>query len=224
MIALGWQARGTIWAAHRASDGAATGLAAIVARIRSQRADLRIGAIGHSLGARVILRALPRLVPGALDRAVLLSAAAFRDETARCLAAPAGAKVEIVNVTSRENDLFDLLTECLLPGGLSGSIGGGLGVPAANWIDLQIDHPQVIRGLARIGFPVGAPVRRICHWSAYRRAGVFALYRALLTGPARLPLARLAAVLPDRQSPRWSRILSWPAPALPLPFARRASF
>ncbi len=222
-IALGWQARGTIWAAHRASGLAAEGLARIVARVRALRPDLRIGAMGHSLGARVILAALPRLAAGALGRAVLLSAAAFRAESVAALDSPAGRTVEIVNVTSRENDLFDTLTELLLPGGFTWSVGNGLGAAQANWVDVQLDHPQVMRALARIGFPVAPPARRICHWSAYRRPGVFALYRALLTDPARLPLAALADVLPERQSRRWSRLLAPPRPRLPLPFPRGAS-
>ncbi|MFM2355522.1 MAG: hypothetical protein RLZZ528_1258 [Pseudomonadota bacterium] len=222
-VALGWNARGTIWAAHRASGQAATGLAQVLTRIRARRPDLRITAIGHSLGARVILQALPQLAQGTLARAVLLAAAAFRAETLAALATPGGSGVEVVNVTSRENDLFDGLIEAILPGGWSGSIGHGLGQSHRGWVDLQLDHPEVMRGLARLGFPVGDPARRICHWSAYRRPGVFALYRALLTDPALLPLELLARALPQRQHPRWSRLLSPFPTALPLPFRRGTS-
>ena len=222
-IALGWYARGTIWDAHATSSDAAEAFAWLLTRLHLRSPRRRIVAIGHSLGARVILRALPGVPPGALSRAVLLSAAAFRAETQAALDSPAGAAAGFVNVTSRENDLFDAMLEMMLPGSASGSIGHGLGTYAPNWIDLQLDHPEVIRGLARLGFPVGPPARRICHWSAYRRPGVFALYRALLTDPVLMPLELLAEALPTTQEPRWTRLLALPWVNWPLPFRRGAS-
>jgi hypothetical protein len=210
-IAVGWKARGTIWAAHRACDGAARGLAALIARVAQVSPGRRVTAIAHSLGARVILSALPRLPAHALHRAVLMSAAALRGETLAALDTPAGRACEFVNVTSRENDLFDLCMEVFVAAGLRASIGLGIGRGVPNWVDVQLDDPAVLRALDRLGFPVDAGARRVCHWSTFRRPGVFALYRALLCDPVPLPFAVLTHSLPDRQWARWTRLVAGPA-------------
>ncbi|MFN0116399.1 MAG: hypothetical protein ACKVPY_17140 [Paracoccaceae bacterium] len=215
-VALGWRARGTIWQAHRATAGASAALAGLLGRVALVSPGRRCGAMGHSLGARVILGALPLAAPGSLSRAVLLSAAAFRGETLAAVDTLAGRVCEFVNVTSRENDLFDFIMEVLVAGGARASIGLGIGRTVANWVDVQLDDPRVLDALEGMGFPVHPPAGRVCHWSSFRRPGVFALYRALLTDPEPLPFARLAARLPERQWARWSRLLAPLRPTLPL--------
>jgi hypothetical protein len=123
----------------------------------------------------------------------------------------------VVNVTSRENDLFDLCMEVVVAAGLRASIGLGIGRAVPNWVDVQLDDPRVLRALDGLGFAVHPRARRICHWSTFRRPGVFALYRALLCDPAPLPFAVLAARLPARQRARWTRLLALPGVDLLLP-------
>jgi hypothetical protein len=219
-IAVGWPARCTLAAAHRRAGQNGHALAALIRCVHDARPTARINAIGHSLGARVILSALPYLPPHHLSRAVLLSAAAFRDDTADAVDSPAGRSAEFISVTSRENDFFDLCMELLVSGGTRASVGHGLGQSLRNWTDVRLDDAPTLQALASLGFPIGPRSRPVCHWSAYRRAGVFALYRALLTDAAPLPLAALAAVLPQARSARWSRLLAPPRVSFPLPFRR----
>lgn len=223
VIGFAWNARGTIWQAARRVEQAACELACLIGLIRRIDPTRRVTALAHSMGAAVVLAALPDLQAGELDRAVLMSAAILRHHARRFMATPAGSTAEIVNVTSRENDLFDFGIELALAGGMSPGLSQGIGFRLPNWADVQIDHNGALRGLAALGFPIAPPLTRICHWSTYSRPGIFALYRALLTDPAPLAFDRLVRALPDRQDPRWSRLFSI-APAFPpLPFRRGAS-
>lgn len=225
-IGLAWDACGTLGAAHRGSGPAGAACAALVTAMRAAAPAVRINAIGHSLGARVILHALARLPSGHLSRTILLAAAAFQADAAAALSGPSGQTTEIVNITSRENDLFDVLAEWALGPGVGRTIGEGLKTPGnppdpgrpQNWLDLQIDNAEVLRHLRRLGFPVAAAHRRICHWSAYSRPGIFSLYRALLTDRCPLPLTALAATVRLPQDPRWSRLRGRQTGALGLPF------
>ena len=137
----------------------------------------------------------------------------------------AGQTAEFVNITTRENDLFDLLLEWSVRAPNAGdlSLGLGLAEPAGNWLDVQIDHGATLKALAALGHRIAAPERWICHWSAYLRPGLFALYRALLSGSDCLPLARLRAHLPGGKQPRWSRIRQWPSLRQPLPLPWKAA-
>jgi Alpha/beta hydrolase of unknown function (DUF900) len=218
-----WNARGTIWQAAHRGNRAAMDLAGLVSHIRRIDPIRRVTAIAHSLGASVVLSALPHLKAGDLDRAVLMSAAVLRRRARALMATPAGCMAEIINVTSRENDLFDFGMELALSGGLCASVSQGIGTALPNWIDVQIDHHGVLGGLAALGYPIAPPTSRICHWSAYTRPGMFALYRALLTDPCPLSIDRLARALPEEQEPRWSRLFSRPPPFAPLPFRPGAS-
>lgn len=215
-IAFGWEASGTLWRAWRQADRAGLALARMLEQVHAtgRQADV----VAHSLGARVVLSALRHLETPALRRAILIAPAEFRDVALRSLDTPAGMSVEVLNVVSRENDLFDALLEWLVAPHRRGARapGNGLPVPRDNWTDLQIDAPATLAALARLGHPVAPPQSRICHWSGYLRPGIFPLYRAVLSD--RLPLSDLRAALPARQAPRWSRLLALP----PLPFAAKA--
>ena len=120
----------------------------------------------------------------------------------------------MLNVTSRENDLYDKALELLLGGPQACALGSGLDAP--NAVTLQIDHPGHRAGLRALGFPTAAPVRRICHWSAYMRPGLFPLYRAFLHQPEALNTAMLRAALPPDTAPRWSRLFTRPLPGVRL--------
>lgn len=195
-IAVGWEARGTIWQAYREAYRAGVALADLITRVRAIRPG-PVNAICHSLGARVVLSALAHLEPGDLGRAVLLSGAEFADRAAKALDTPAGRAAEVVNVASRENDVFDALLWLFLrpwPGSCA-ALGRGLPGGHPNWLDVRIDDADVRRGLATLGLRLPPPARRVCHWSGYLRPGMFALHRALLRSPGHMPLPVLRGAL-----------------------------
>ena len=200
-IALGWNARCDPWRAHLRAGRTGAALARIALTVHDA-SGRPIHVIAHSMGARVALSALHRVAPGQIGRMILLAAAETRGRALAALATSAGRAVEVVNVTTRENDLFDACFEWGIHLGLSTSIGQGLGRKRAGWHDLWIDQPQTMAGLAALGHPLADPLRRICHWSPYLRPGTIGLYRALLDG-------RLAARnLPcERPGHRWSRLI-----------------
>lgn len=211
-ISFGWRARGSIWAAHRRAETAGRALAALVRDIRRHAPARSINIVAHSLGARVALTAIRSAPPGAITRAVLLAAAEYGETAARTLDSAAGQKTEVLNVTTRENDLYDFILECLVRPQRRGDrmLGHG-GLRHQRMVTLQLDDSRSLAALRNEGFPIAAPERLICHWSPYLRAGVFPLYRAVLTGE--MPLDRLRALLPDDCAPRWSRL----RPRLPRP-------
>jgi Protein of unknown function (DUF726) len=212
-IGFGWRANGTIWQAHDRAAEAGLALATLVARLRAAGAG-PVGLIGHSLGGRVALSALPHLTPGDIGRIALLSAAEFQEPAAAALASPAGRAAEVLNITSRENDAFDLMFEMLIGGPLRRrglTLAAGLRLP--NVATVQIDCPAHRAALRALGFPTAAPISTICHWSAYLRPGLFPLYRAFLHRPGELPLSRLQAALPERTAWRWSRLVEGVLPA-----------
>ena len=212
-IALGWNARGTLWQAHGRALAAGAALAELAALVRRIDPGRRLDVVGHSLGARVALAALPRAAAGDLRRLILLAGAEARGTALRALDSPAGRAAQVVNVTTRENDVFDALYEWLIHAGLRTSIGQGLGAKApGNWRDLWIDHAAGRAELARLGHPLPAPPGRISHWSPYLRPGLFALYRALIDGS--LPATALPRHRPAR---RWSLLV---APRLTAPLPR----
>lgn len=212
-VGLGWQASGNLRGADARAAKTGSALALLIRHLRSNGAPA-VNVIGHSLGARVALAALPDLQPGDMGRMVLLSGAEFRSRANAMLATPAGRAAEVLNVTSRENDLFDLAYEWFV-GGEGPALGEGL--EAANAVTFQIDHPRHRHGIGRLGFPVAPPRRLVCHWSAYTRPGMFPLYRAFLHRPADLPLSTLRSALAADPAPRWSRLLARGLPSDAVP-------
>jgi pimeloyl-ACP methyl ester carboxylesterase len=189
------------WRAHLRAGHTGKALAEI-ARTVHDLTGRGVQVIAHSMGARVALAALPQVAPGLITRLILLAAAETRGRALDALDSPAGRTVEVVNVTTRENDLFDAFFEWGIHFGLRTSIGQGLGTLCANWHDLWIDHPATLRALAVLGHPLSDPLHRICHWSPYLRPGTIALYRALITG------SLSAQDLPiHRPARRWSRLI-----------------
>lgn len=220
-IAFGWEARGTIWAARREAARAGCALARLIDTI----SDRPVHVIAHSMGARVALGALPHLTSGRIGRLILLAAAALRSEAETALATPAARQIEVLNVTSRENDPFDAGFQLLVsPITDDRALGAGLGRGDTRWLDLRIDCAETLNHLGGLGFPIAAPRRRICHWSAYLRPGLFGFYAAFLRQPRRLPLPLLARLLAEAGQPLRACGIASPSPRPRLPFPRKTSF
>lgn len=200
-IALGWAAKCDPWRAHRRAGLNGAALAEIVDLVHDL-SGRPVQVVAHSMGARLALAALPLIQRGALSRMILLSAAETRERSLAALASPAGQRVEVINVTTRENDLFDAGFEWGIHLGWRTSIGQGLGRARKLWHDIWIDQPGTLAGLAALGHPIADPPRRICHWSPYLRPGTITLYRALIEG--RLMADDLPQSRPAR---RWSRLI-----------------
>ncbi|MEM9852162.1 MAG: hypothetical protein AAF761_09205, partial [Pseudomonadota bacterium] len=173
-IALGWNAAGTIWQAARSADRAAAALGQVLALLAGL-AGRPAQVLAHSLGARVALGALAHAPPGSAGRMVLLHGAEFRSRALQALSRPEGQTTEVVNVTTRENDLFDgLFRGFVAPHRpLDPALSAGLGTRRTNWLDMRIDDPATRAALQSFGFDIPAPVGRVCHWSAYTRPGMF---------------------------------------------------
>lgn len=210
-VGFGWDALGSIWRARAEAAVAGRALATLIAQVRSRQTG-PVGLLAHSLGARVALSSLAHVPAGSVTRMALLAGAEYGDTADAALN---GTGTEVLNVTSRENDGYDFLYESLTAP-FSGRRTVSATPTRAGFVTLQIDDDGHRAGLTRLGFPTRAPDRRICHWSAYSRPGLFPLYRRFLMEPAALPLPMLRAALPCTLSPRWSRLLA----ALPHPTLR----
>lgn len=207
-IAFGWPARGSIWQACLSADRTALQLAELLQILTDLAPNRPLHILAHSLGARVVLRALPVCGSIPLGRVILLNGAEFGETARTALDSPAGAGSEIINVTSRENDLFDFLLERLVRPPKSGDRCLSQNLPdRANTLTLQLDHPDTVAGLNSAGFSLGPDSYRVCHWSAYLRPGVFDVYKALIRHPERTQLSRLRASLPAAMEPRWSHLV-----------------
>jgi pimeloyl-ACP methyl ester carboxylesterase len=209
-IALGWPSRCRLALAQRRARALGLTLADIVEELRRQRPLRPVHVIAHSLGAEAAFAALPHLPAGSIDRMVLLTGACHAGRALRMLDTPAGRSVEVLNVTSRENDLFDAAYERMIRPEILGDRAIGHGIAAPNVVNLELDCPRSLEWLRAIGFDVADPERRICHWSAYRRTGVMPLYSEFLRAPETLPLSWLKTRLPGEPRPRWSRLLATP--------------
>ncbi|MFD1912771.1 hypothetical protein [Halodurantibacterium flavum] len=214
-LAFGWDGCGRLDRVHGRAQAAGRALSRLLQAVPPGRP---VHMVAHSLGVRVALAALDGLEAGAAARMILLAAASYRNEARAALVTPAGRRAEFVNVTGRENALFDALAEMLLPAPcpLDRVLGRGLTDAPHRWLDLPLDDPRLLSALRTAGFRI-APPAPVCHWSGYLRPGVFGLYRALLSDDP-LPLARLRALLPAEPAPR-ARLLAIP----PLPLGRKAS-
>ncbi|AUH33932.1 DUF726 domain-containing protein [Paracoccus tegillarcae] len=208
-IGFGWEARGSLRSVYHRAGQTGRSLARLVEAL-SQAAGRPIALIGHSLGARVLLSALHHAPRGTIGRMVLLAAAEFRCAAAQALDTAAGERAEVLNITSRENDLFDFGLEVLVSAARKQAVGFGLERPRPNWIDIQIDDRATLVMLDALGFPMDGRARRLSHWTPYLRGGVFDFYRTALRQPWALPLNLLRRELPAQVEPRWSRLLAPP--------------
>ncbi|WP_430449089.1 alpha/beta hydrolase [Rhodophyticola sp.] len=200
-IGFGWPATGPLREVAARAFVAGHALARTVRILRDTRPDLQVNIIAHSLGARVALAALDDLGAHDVARMILLSGAEYRGTADRALA---GRSTRVLNVTSGENALFDMLFRALVPAPRwrDRPLSAGLGHPHPRWIDLAIDAPAHRMALARLGYPIRPPATRICHWSGYLRPGLFPLYRAVFDPAHAALFDRLGAALPVGPAPQ----------------------
>ena len=113
-------------------------------------------------------------------------------------------------MTARANDPYDFAFETFAPRRHRGerAIGRGLGAARADWLDLQLDRPEVTAWVNERGIRLKPPDARLCHWGFYTRSGALAVYQAILRRRPGWDIAALRAV-PGlaAQEPRWSRLL-----------------
>ena len=206
-IAVGWEARGSLWTAWRNAASTGKALCVLIDQITALRPG-PINIVAHSLGARVVLAAVPDLAAGSIGRAVLMAGAEYRSVAQTALASHAGQTAEFINITSRENDPYDAGIEWLIraPTRHDRTLGAGLGDIARNWLDVQVDCRRTRAVFEQFGHPIPAPNARMCHWSTYLRPGLLALYRDMIRLPDQFPLHLMRLALPKRRSPRWSRL------------------
>ena len=210
-IALGWPSDGTIWRAYRRAEMAGQALAEVFDLLAASPQN-PTSILCHSLGARVALVAAAAARQPRLARMIIMAGAEHADiaqETARNLS-PEG--TEFYNICSRGNDLFDALFEIGMgaAGKMGRALGQGLNDPPPNWLNIQIDAPETRLALQAFGAPIAAPLRPICHWSGYKRPGLFRFYRRLIREPDAHLFATLAQALPSQPSTRWSRFRGHP--------------
>ena len=217
-VGFGWYARNGFRQGYRDAAVAGRALARLVDEIARLDPVRPVQIFAHSLGARVALAALRHVQRGRIGRMILMAGAAYASETNSL-----PQTTEIINVTTRENDVFDLLFEMAIPAPVSGDRALGHGLHGPNMLNLQLDQPATLEALAALGHRIAPPKNRVCHWSPYLRGGVFPLYRTLLRQPERLPFSYLHTHVPQTSDPHWSRLFQPPSIRLPLPFPRQTT-
>jgi hypothetical protein len=150
---------------------------------------------------------LEHLQKGAIDRMILLSGASYQSHARAMLQTPAGRRTEVLNVTSRENDLFDAAFERLVPSNHPNDRAVGHGIGVVNAANLQLDCQHTLKNFEILGYRVAPPERRVCHWSTYTRRGTMTLYSRFLREPEALPLSHVSQACPEIAQPRWSRLV-----------------
>lgn len=203
-IGFGWHATAPRLASglaevHRRSTVAAAALAELLVLIDDLAPGRPVDFFAHSLGAKVVLGALADAPVPLHGRALLLGAADYRSSAETALANPSARGVEFYNITSRENDLYDVFFRSIVPPQRRGDRVLGTGLPDAppRWVDLRIDDPAMLATLGSRGLRIAPRLRRHCHWSFYRRPGIWGLYRAILRERSGWSAPTLNRLLPE---------------------------
>ncbi len=222
-IAFGWDARCALWQAHHRAKLAGKALAKVLSRVHQQSPQRPIHVLTHSMGVEVILESLLHAPPGAVDRIISMTGATYQGRLIAALTSPSGRQAELINITSRENDIFDFLYERMVAPAVPGDRVIGHGVNLRNVLTLQLDCPKTLKQIARLGQIIAPPQRRICHWSTYMRPGTMPFYQDLLRNREKLTLDLLRSGLPEAPAPRWSRLFARPTVVRPLFLTQKPS-
>ncbi len=201
-VSIGWPARGPLNRVFREAGSHGAAVARLIAMLHQTAPHRPVHLIAHSMGSEVALSALAQAPARSVGRVILLTAASFQSHAAQALQSPAGRHAELLNVVSRENDLFDFAFEWMIPAPERGSRVLGHGIDAARALTVQLDCPATLEALTRLGSPISPSARRICHWSGYTRPGAMAFYARCLLTPEALPLHLLRHALPATHAPQ----------------------
>ncbi|TNC50536.1 alpha/beta fold hydrolase [Rubellimicrobium rubrum] len=205
-VAWGWPSTGTIWQANAQAAAQGKKLARFIGILRALDGQRPVHVIAHSLGARVAYSALTDLGPNDVQRVVLIAPALSLAEARAACRSPAGRMAMFVNVTGRENRLFDALLLAALP--YRGRRLARRSICDDNWLDLALDDPDVLGTLRQWGWRIRPARVRICHWSGYLRPGVWRLYQDLLLRPDETPLSCLRTATSGPRGPKGLRSVS----------------
>ena len=222
-VTFGWSARGALWAAQRRAVEAGQALAQVLAPLHALRPDQPIHVIAHSMITEVALETLHHLPPGVLSRILALSGVCYGARAYAALATPSGRAAEFFNITSRQNDLFDVMFEWLMTAPKPGDRASGQDMSAPNALTIELDCHDMLFRLGTLGLTVASSARRGCHWISYTRSGVMRMHKALLRAPEICSLPRRCAALHKEPTPRFARLLARPSRAQPLPFGTRST-
>lgn len=184
-IALGWPARGRLADAYDRAGQVGLALADLLTALAALLPGHPIKLLAHSLGARVALCCLNALNAPHVAQAILLAPAEFKSVAERMLANPATQNTEILQISPKENRLFDTILVHSLRRKACGTALGQSPPAAPNWLSLNLDTASELKQLASLGHAVSPRGAPICHWSAYLRGGLMELYTELLIGPNR---------------------------------------
>lgn len=206
-VAFAWRARGTLWHALRTAAQAGQNLAQVIAIVKRTAPARALHVICHSMGSEVFFEALHHLPAHSIQRAIILTAASYQSRASSALHTDAGQALELFNITSRENDLFDAGFETLIKAATPSDRAVGAGLFAPNAVNIEIDCDLTLQRLRLTGADIAPAARRISHWSAYMRPGLMPFYNSLLRRPSETPLAALRHALPPVGSQRFARLL-----------------
>lgn len=208
-IGFGWPARGSLSQVWARAEAAGCALAVLLNALHREAPHRPVRLLSHSMGARVVLAALPHVAAGAVERSVFLTPAVFQSDARAALDSPGGRAMASLFVTSTENTVFDVLLSLALRR-TDPVLGCDQPGPTATM--LRLEQAAALDALARLGFALAPRQSRVCHWSTYLRDGVFDLYRDILLGD--LCPDALRAFLPPAQKRQSWRKRSQPPLAL----------
>lgn len=209
--------------AYENAGEAAWLLANIIHVLQQQLPGKQIELFCHSLGSRVVVRALALLAKHApqhlhlVDRVILLGGAEYVVEAQlmmrRMMALPTAVRPSFYNIVSRENDVLDKLGENFGPRTFGSSqVIGHNGIDSSvcceEWMDIQIDNADVMAWMqAQHGLTISGdrPGNVWDHWYYYTFRGNMELYNAILRDKTRwhIPTLRTNGI-PEGVARRWS--------------------
>ncbi len=228
----GWSLRYQ-YAVFDLAPAAARALATVIAHLGTRAVPIRI--LAHSLGTRTTSQALGLLqgkVPANLQRAVLLDGAEFCVDARDNLLAKGFDVFNIVNGTDRVLELGGQKT--LHPIRANNSLEAcSIGFTGLckddEWLDLQLDNPDLVTWLANGRAPTARryaidanaqenshPFAAFNHWCCYTNDGNRDLVRDLLQNDAMTIAAMRAAGVPGGTSaPAFGQFRGVPIPTVP---------
>ena len=165
--------------AYDLADTAGQALTKVIFRIGGS-CDL----LCHSLGSRVVIRALRTGVPLSVKNVVFMNGAELSDIAYS--AARANPHVRFVNLVVDEDDVLSKLGSVFAPkGGLHAPVIGRNGLDGRaldNWVDVVLDDPDVQIWGAKHGWALRGdnPDSIGDHWFTYQHKGNHGLIRAAL--------------------------------------------